>query len=244
MPERQEENMRTRRTSGLPRQSPTPSARFVTVPIGARRGRPCPGPRAGSDRRRLLPNGQQFSRQNIHAHYHRHMQVVERATVERARLHARNAMLDVESAKAVSRGNEELRDLLREGARRAAESEALRWTAKDVIAFLERDEQMEQERSGMQIDLLMRDVRAFSVAVRMVLPQPLWGDLMERATNANEPKPSSMRATSSTSTTWTIRLLQPEPRRFERTRSSRLVKALPQRLCDVRNASPLTDSNR
>jgi hypothetical protein len=107
------------------------------------------------------------------------MQVVERATVERARLHARNAMLDVESAKAVSRGNEELRDLLREGARRAAESEALRWTAKDVIAFLERDEQMEQERSGMQIDLLMRDVRAFSVAVRMVLPQPLWGDLME-----------------------------------------------------------------
>lgn len=124
-------------------------------------------------------NGQQFSRQNIHTHYHRHMQVVDRATVERARLHARNAMLDVESAKAISRGNEELRDLLREGARRAAQSEALRWTAKDVIAFLERDEQMEQERSGMQVDLLMREVQAFSAAVRMVLLQPLWDDLME-----------------------------------------------------------------
>ena len=42
------------------------------------------GQRQEAVARRFSRNGQAFSRQNVNSHYHRHMQVIERAVVERA----------------------------------------------------------------------------------------------------------------------------------------------------------------
>jgi hypothetical protein len=122
---------------------------------------------------------QAFSRQNIHSHYRRHMQVVAKETVEEARLLSRNAMLDVETAREIDRGHQELRSLLWESARAAAASGRLRWTAKDMISFLQCDVEIEQMRYRGQVTELMRDAAAFIDAARTMVPESKWNQLLE-----------------------------------------------------------------
>ncbi|MDX6370979.1 MAG: hypothetical protein QOG93_2481 [Gaiellaceae bacterium] len=122
---------------------------------------------------------QAFSRQNIHSHYRRHMQVVAKETVEEARLLSRNAMLDVETARQIDRGHQELRSLLWESARTAAASGRLRWTAKDMILFLQCDVEIEQTRYRGQVVELMRDAAAFIDAAKALIPMSKWGELFD-----------------------------------------------------------------
>jgi hypothetical protein len=122
---------------------------------------------------------QAFSRQNIHSHYRRHMQVVSKETVEEARLLSRNAMLDVETARRIDRGHQELRSLLWESARDAAASGRLRWTAKDVISFLQCDVEIEQARNVAQITELIRAVDVLIAATRTVVPDSKWNEVRD-----------------------------------------------------------------
>lgn len=100
-------------------------------------------------------------------------------TVEEARLLSRNAMLDVETARRIDRGHQELRSLLWESAGTAAASGLLRWTAKDLISFLQCDVEIEQMRYQGQLAELMRDADAFTEATKTLIPESKWNQLLE-----------------------------------------------------------------
>ena len=59
-------------------------------------------------------DGQAFSRQNIHSHYRRHMQVIDQAVSAAAAGRTRHRMLDVGTAIEIVNQNERIRALLRQ----------------------------------------------------------------------------------------------------------------------------------
>src|SRR3954468_18943975 len=63
------------------------------------------GQRQESVAQRFSRNGRAFSRQNVNSHYHRHMQVIQRAVVEKAAERG-SRMLDVGTAIEIEDQNE------------------------------------------------------------------------------------------------------------------------------------------
>ena len=86
--------------------------------------------------KRFSRNGQAFSRQNLHVHFHNHMRVVDRAVVEAAAARLRNRILDVDTAIEIDDRNERNRELMREQLSARIEANDLRWSAKDAMAFI------------------------------------------------------------------------------------------------------------
>jgi hypothetical protein len=129
--------------------------------------------------RRFSRNGQAFSRQNIHSHYHRHMQVIDRAVAEAAAERMRNRMLDLGTAMDIEDRNERSRELTRRQVSAQIENNQLRWSARDAMAFIEQDARLGEQRSAALLDAFMVEARAFSEAVRTIVPPAQWQAIVD-----------------------------------------------------------------
>jgi hypothetical protein len=124
--------------------------------------------------RRFSRDEQAFSRQNIHSHYRRHMQVVDRAVTEAAARRMRDRMLDLETAIEIEDRNERNRALMRQQVSAQIENNELRWSARDAMAFIEQDARLGEQRSAALLDAFRVDARAFSDAVKSTVPREQW----------------------------------------------------------------------
>jgi hypothetical protein len=129
--------------------------------------------------RRFSRNGQAFSRQNIHSHYRRHMQVIDRAVTEAAAGRMRNRMLDLGTAMDIEDRNERSRELMRQQVAAQIENNQLRWSARDAMAFIEQDARLGEQRSAALLDVFMVEARAFSEAVRSIVPPAQWQAIVD-----------------------------------------------------------------
>jgi hypothetical protein len=129
--------------------------------------------------RRFSRNEQEFSRQNIHSHYRRHMQVIDRAVTEEAAGRMRHRMLDLETAIEIEDRNERNRAVMREHVSALIENNELRWSARDAMAFIEQDARLGEQRSAALLDAFMADARAFSDAVKSTVPREQWQAIVE-----------------------------------------------------------------
>jgi hypothetical protein len=129
--------------------------------------------------RRFSRDGRQYSKQNINTHYRSHMEVIERAVTEvaTARMHGR--MLDIGTAVEIEDRNERNRALMRQQVAEQIESNALRWSARDAMKFLELDAQLGEQCSAALMEEMMDGARRFNEAVRAVVPQSLWQDIVD-----------------------------------------------------------------
>ena len=130
--------------------------------------------------RRFSRDGQLFNRQNIHSHYHRHMEVIERAVTEAAAAGLRNRMLDIGTAIEIDERNERNRTLMREQLAARIEENSMRWTAKDAMAFMQQDQSLNETRSVRQFEAFMTEARAFKAAVKHVVPEEMWMAVVNR----------------------------------------------------------------
>lgn len=117
--------------------------------------------------RRFSRDGQTFSRQNIHSHYHKHMQVIEQAVLEVALERRGNRMLDLETAAEIERQNEANRARLR--AHAAAAIDDLRWRPRDVIAFMKFDALLGEQQAAAQAEFVVQRTRLYSKVVREIM---------------------------------------------------------------------------
>jgi hypothetical protein len=129
--------------------------------------------------RRFSRNGQEFSKQNIHSHYRRHMDVIDRAVTEVATARMRGRMLDIGTAIEIEDRNERNRAMMRHQVAEQIENNGLRWTARDAMGFIELDARLGEQRSAALMDEFMADARAFSQAVKTVVPGSLWPHIVE-----------------------------------------------------------------
>ena len=129
--------------------------------------------------RRFSRNGQSFSRQNIHSHYRNHMQVIERAVAEVAAERMRNRVLGVGMAVEIEDRNERNRELMRRQVSAAIENHDLRWSARDAMAFIDQEARLGEQRSATVLEAIMAEARVFSEAVRSVVPQSQWAEIVD-----------------------------------------------------------------
>jgi hypothetical protein len=129
--------------------------------------------------RRFSRNGQAYSKQNIHTHYRSHMPVIERAVTEVATARMQGRMLDIGTAIEIEDRNERNRALMRQQVAEQIESNALRWSARDAMGFIELDAQLGEQRSAALLVEFMAEARAFSDAVKSVVPHSLWPDIVD-----------------------------------------------------------------
>jgi hypothetical protein len=129
--------------------------------------------------RRFSRNGQSFSRQNIHTHYHKHMEVIDRAVSEAATQRMRGRMLDLNTAMQIEEQNERTRDRMRAQVQDAVENNQIRFNARDVMAFMEQDARLGEQRSAAMLDVVMADAKAFSEAVKRCVPQSQWEEIVD-----------------------------------------------------------------
>ena len=129
---------------------------------------------------RFSRNGQTFSRQNMHSHYHNHMAVVDRAVAEAAAARLRNRILDVGTATEIDVRNERNLALMREQLSVQIEENGLRWSPKDAMSFMQMDVLLSEKRSAAQLEGIMVEARAFAAAVKEVVPQAMWADVVQR----------------------------------------------------------------
>jgi hypothetical protein len=128
--------------------------------------------------RRFSRNGQVFSRQNVNSHHHRHMQVIERAVVEKAAERG-NRMLDVGTAIEIEDQNERNRALMREQVSAQIENNQLKWSVRDVMAFIEQDARLGEQRNAALLEGFMGEAGAFAEAVQSVVPQAQWQAIVD-----------------------------------------------------------------
>jgi hypothetical protein len=127
--------------------------------------------------RRFSRDGQAFSRQNIHSHYHKHMQVIEQAVLEVALERRRDRKLDLKTATEIERQNEANRARLR--AHAAAAIDDLRWRPRDVIAFMKFDAMLVEQQAAAGTEFIMQRARLFSQAVREVVTDDQGQQILE-----------------------------------------------------------------
>jgi hypothetical protein len=116
--------------------------------------------------RRFSTGKMKLNRQNLHSHYHGHMQVIDRAVAEQARTRARNAMLDVESVRAIRERQAGLRGLMLEQATEALAQGRVRWSAKDILQLHGEDAAMEVDRAAVQVEMVMVDFNLLAQALK------------------------------------------------------------------------------
>jgi hypothetical protein len=121
---------------------------------------------------RFSRNGQSFSRQNIHTHYHKHMQVLELAVAEEAARRGLNPMLDMKRAGEIHAQHERNRARLRAQVDERI-NEGLEWKVRDVLAFMEQDVRLEEQRNQQRVEIVFMQARVFGEAVRKVVPEDL-----------------------------------------------------------------------
>jgi hypothetical protein len=119
--------------------------------------------------RRFSRDGQTFSRQNIHSHYRRHMPVVEKAVAEAAAARNRGLVLDIETATEIEIQNARNRAGLRAHVSAIIERGQLDWRPRDVMAFMEFDARLGQDRSQAQLSAALRQIQVYSDAIVRVV---------------------------------------------------------------------------
>jgi hypothetical protein len=129
--------------------------------------------------RRFSRDGQTYNKQNIHTHYRSHMPVIERAIADAAAARMQGKRLDIGTVLEIEDRNERNRAMMRQQVAEQIESNALRWSARDAMRFLELDAQLGEQRSAALMEEFMADARAFSEAVKKVVPQTMWQDIVD-----------------------------------------------------------------
>jgi hypothetical protein len=127
---------------------------------------------------RFSRNGRTFSRLNIHTHYHKHMQVIDLAVAEEAARRGLSPMLDIKNAREIHAEHERNRARLRAQVNAMIE-EGLSWKTRDILAFMEQDVRIEEQRNAARADALLVQARAFSQAVTEVVPPDLHPRVVE-----------------------------------------------------------------
>jgi hypothetical protein len=127
---------------------------------------------------RFSRHGQSFNRQNIHNHYHKHMQVLDLAVAEEAARRGLSPMLDLERATQIHAEHEHNRARLRAQVD-ARIKEGLPWTTRDLLAFMEQDIRLEEQRNEQRAENIMMQARIFGEAVRKVAPIDMQGQIRE-----------------------------------------------------------------
>ena len=129
--------------------------------------------------RRFSRGGQALSRQNIHSHYRRHMEVIDRAVTEAAAGLLRNRMLDVSTAIEIEDQLERNRAVMRRQVSEQIETNQLRWSARDAMAFIEQDARLGEQRSAALLETFKSQASAFMEAVKSTVPPETWGAVVE-----------------------------------------------------------------
>jgi hypothetical protein len=128
---------------------------------------------------RFSQSGQTFSRQNINAHYHKHMPVIDLAVAEEVARRGPNPMLDLNTATDIHAQNERNRARMRAQVTRVIEDGLLEWKPRDTMAFMEMDARIEEQRNTARANHLCAQARCFSQAVQQVVPKDLWPKVVE-----------------------------------------------------------------
>lgn len=120
--------------------------------------------------RRFSRGAQKFSKQNIHTHYHKHMQVIEKAVAEAAAAEGRDLMLDLKTATEIEAQNARTRARMRAQVSATIENGDLDWRRpRDVMAFMEFDARLGEQEAAARAELVMIQARTFGTAVREVV---------------------------------------------------------------------------
>jgi hypothetical protein len=129
--------------------------------------------------RRFSTEDRTFNRQNIHAHYHNHMEVIDRAVLEVATSRMKHRMLDLDTAIEIEEQNRRVRDRMREHVHDAVENGGVRINARDVMAFIEQDARLSEQRSAAELEAIMAEGKAFSQAVKQCVPRENWQEIVD-----------------------------------------------------------------
>jgi high-affinity Fe2+/Pb2+ permease len=129
--------------------------------------------------RRFSTGDQSFSRQNIHTHYHNHMEVIDRAVSEAAVSRMQHRILDLDTAIEIEEQNQRLRDRMREQIYEAIANNRVRINTRDVMAFIEQDARLSEQRSAATLESFMLDARAFKEAVQRCVPGSEWNQIVD-----------------------------------------------------------------
>jgi hypothetical protein len=127
---------------------------------------------------RFSRDGQAFNRQNINTHYHKHMEVLDRAVAEEAAKRGLSRSLDLKQAAELQAEHERNRAQLRAQVH-ARINEGLEWKTRDLLAFMEQDIRLEEQRNQLRIEPVLIQVDALAQAVRRVVPQELWTPIID-----------------------------------------------------------------
>jgi hypothetical protein len=126
---------------------------------------------------RFSRDGRTFNRQNIHTHYHKHMQVLDLAVAEEAARRGLSPMLDIQRASEIHAQHEHNRVLIRAQVD-ATIREGLLLKTRDVLAFMELDVRLEEQRNQHRIDVILIQARVFGEAVRRIMPSDMYDQLI------------------------------------------------------------------
>jgi hypothetical protein len=129
--------------------------------------------------RRFSTDDRRFNRQNIHVHYHNHMEVIDRAVLEVATSRMKHRMLDLDTAIEIEEQSQRVRDRMREHVYDAVENGRVRISARDVMGFIEQDARLSEQRSAAELEAIMAEAKAFSDAVKQCVPQSHWQEIVD-----------------------------------------------------------------
>jgi hypothetical protein len=128
---------------------------------------------------RYSHSGQTFSRQNINAHYHKHMQVIGLAVAEEVARRGPNPMLDLNTATDIHAQNERNRALMRAQVAKAIEDGAFDWKPREAMAFMEMDARIEEQRNDVRAANLCAQAHGVNQALLRVVPKDLHPKIVE-----------------------------------------------------------------
>jgi hypothetical protein len=122
---------------------------------------------------------QTLSRQNMNAHYHKHMEVIALAVAEEVARRGPNPILDMNTATDIHAQNERNRARMRAQVTQAIDDGLLEWKPRDTMAFMEMDARIEEQHNQTRANHLYAQARCFSRAVQRVVPKDLYPKIVE-----------------------------------------------------------------
>ena len=128
---------------------------------------------------RFSVGGEVFNRQNIHTHFHHHMQVIDRALIDLAVAERKRRSLDLGTAQQVLLAKRQLlEDLLEMGLDAIAEGR-VKWTLNDVLAVNAELEKLRATDHGQEVAYVVAQAHEFTMAVLEFLPDDKRDALVE-----------------------------------------------------------------
>ena len=131
--------------------------------------------------RRFSRNGQSFSRQNIHTHYHKPYGGDRSSSFrgcDSTQMRRKGCLISTRRWRSRNRTSApgigceaQVQD--------AVENNLIRFNARDVMAFMEQDARLGDQRSAAMLETFKSQASAFMEAVKSTVPPETWGAVVE-----------------------------------------------------------------